>query len=221
MSSKSKFKEMTQRDSGMAQMITWLDGYAALHIVDPLRIERLLKSHSGTDLDQIWKGVKKDVTSISDLPSGSEKVKKFSRMASYARLASMVMTGVSFVFLIAFYLFQSDLRMLGNPIVAPAIIIAAMYIAIMVSLFASRRMNSAVRSYYQEHAPELSKSRVRLREAAQALIDRLQRDVSSHDLDPARYRFQVFHTDYKNIRVLKGKGPRYSAVVRTRPLPKE
>lgn len=85
----------------------------------------------------------------------------------------------------------------------------------MVSLFASRRMNSAVRSFYQEHASELSKSRVRLREYAQTLIDRLQRDVASNDLDPMRYKFLVFNTDYRNIHVLKGKGPRYSATVRT------
>ena len=221
MSSKSKFKEMTQKDSGMAQMITWFDGYAAMHIADPLRIERLLKSQRGTELDQIWKGVKKDVSAITDLPAGSEQVKKYSRIASYARLGSMIMTGVSFAFLILFYLFQSSLKILGNPIIPPAIIIAAMYVAIMVSLVASRRMNSAVHSFYQEHASELSKSRIRLREAAQILIDRLQRDVVSHDLDPMRYRFQVFHTDYKNIRVLKGKGPRFSAVVRTKSAPKE
>ena len=89
------------------------------------------------------------------------------------------------------------------------------------SVVASRRMNSAVHEFYQEHASELSKSRIRLREAAQILIDRLQRDVVSHDLDPMRYRLQVFHTDYKNIRVLKGKGPRFSAVVRTKSAPKE
>ena len=221
MSSKSRVKELTQKDSGMAQLITWFDGYAALHIVDPLRIERMLKSQKGAELDQIWKSVKKDVEAITDLPSGSMKVKRYSRMASYARLASLIMTAVSFAFLILFYLFQSSLKMLGNPLVAPAIIIAAMYVAIMISLFASRRMNNAVRSFYQEHSSELSKNRVHLRESAQNLIDRLQRDVASHDLDPMRYRFQVFHTDYKNIHVLKGRGPRYGAVVRTKSSQKE
>jgi hypothetical protein len=47
------------------------------------------------------------------------------------------------------------------------------------------------------------------------MIDRLQQDVVSHNLNPERYRFQVFSKDYKNT-VVSGKGPRFSGVVRTK-----
>ena len=67
----------------------------------------------------------------------------------------------------------------------------------------------------------LSKSMARLKESTQLLIDRLQRDVVSHNLDPMRYKFQIFHTDYRNITVLKGNGPRHSAIVRARTPRKE
>ena len=89
----SKNKEITQRDSAMTQMISWFDGYASLHIVDTARIERLLKSRSGTRLDRIWKGVKKDIETIVELPAGSEQVKKYSRISSFSRLLSMILGG--------------------------------------------------------------------------------------------------------------------------------
>jgi hypothetical protein len=221
MSSKSKHREISQKDSGIAQMITWFDGYSTLHLVDPLRIERLLKSRSGSDLDLVWKNVKKDISAIVELPASSEQVKKFSRLASYARLASMILAGVSFVILILIYFFQSRLKLQGDQIIAPALVIAFLYVMIMVSLFASRRMNSAVRSYYQEHSHELSKSTARLKEAAQTLIDRLQRDVTSHNLDPMQYKFKIFQTDYRNITVLRGNGLRHSAIVKVKTPRKE
>ena len=101
--------------------------------------------------------MKKDVSAIVELPAGSEQVKKFSRLASYARLASMILAGISFVVLILIYLFQSNLKLLGNQIIVPALIIIVLYTAIMMSLFASRRMNSAVRSFYKEHSHETFK----------------------------------------------------------------
>jgi hypothetical protein len=215
MSAKKKLREIAQKDSAMAQMITWLDGYAELQIVDPLRIQRLLKSSSGSDLDRIWKGVEDDVSKIVDLPAGSEKVKRYSNMASYARLASLILGAASFAFLIFVYFYKSYFETLYNELLVPAVVIGVLYAAIMVTLFASRRMNSAVRECYQEHAHELSKSRTKLRESAQLLIDRLQQDVVSHDLDPMHYRFHVFHREYRNINV-DGRGPRFSATVRGR-----
>lgn len=200
----------------MAQLITWLDGYAALSITDPLRIERALKSHTESDIDQIWRSAKKDVSTIADLPSQSLEVKRNSRVSSYARLASIVMTFISFAFLIALYYLHFDLELLGNPIIPPGIVIGVMYASIMVSLLATRRLNSAIHSYYAKHSSELAKNRIKLREAAQTLIDRLQRDVVSHDLNPERFKFQVFHTDYRNIVVLKGQGSRHTATVRSR-----
>ena len=84
MSDRSKGKEVADRSSALAKMITWLDGYAEFHIVDPARIERLLRSRRSPDLDQVWKNIKDDVTTITDLPSTSDKVKKYSRMSSFA-----------------------------------------------------------------------------------------------------------------------------------------
>ena len=62
---------------------------------------------------------------------------------------------------------------------------------LMVSVYASRRMNSAMRSYYEEHAHALSKNRARIKESAQTMIDRLQQDVVSHNLNPGRYSFKA------------------------------
>ena len=96
---------------------------------DLLRIERLLKSRSGTDLDWIWKGVKKDVETIVELPAGSEQVKKYSRISSYSRLLSMILAAVSFVFLVFIYLFQFDLvKSLGIEFLAPALVIGVLYV---------------------------------------------------------------------------------------------
>ncbi len=201
-------------------MITWLDGYAEFHIVDPTRIERLLKSHGNPDLDQTWKNIKDDVTTITDLPATSDQVKKYSRISSYARLTSIVMTLISFAF-IEIYFFHSGLKNVINPILALGLIIGALYTSLMVNVIASRRMNSVIRILYEKHSGELSKSRNRIRQSTQTLIDRLQRGVASHDLDPSRFKFELFYTKYNNVNLLEQKGSRYSAVVRAKSTKKE
>ena len=201
-------------------MITWLDGYAEFHIVDPARIERLLKSHGNPDLDHTWKNIKDDITTVTDLPATSDQVKKYSRMSSYARLASLVMVFASFVF-IEIYFFHSGLKNVINPILALGVIIGALYVSLMVNVIASRRMNSAIIKLYQEHSEELAKNRNRIRQTTQVLIDRLQRDVNSHGLDQSRFKFDIFYAKYNNINLLEQKGSRYSATVRAKSAKKE
>lgn len=196
-------------------MITWLDGYAEFHIVDPARVEKLLKSHGSPDLHQTWKGIKDDVTTITDLPASSGQVKKYSRMSSYARLVSIVMVVVSFAF-IEIYFFHSGLKSAISPILALGIIIGALYISLMVNILSSRKMNSAITALYQEHADQLSKNRNRIRQSTQFLIDRLQREVASHGLNPSKFTFEVFYTKYGNVNILRQKRSRYLAIVRVK-----
>lgn len=194
-------------------MISWLDGYAEYHIVDPVRIERLLKSTSGTELDKIWKGVEDDVSKIVDLPATSKKVKRYSNLASYSRLASLILGAASFAFLIFVFFYKSYFETLYNEILVPAVVIGILYATVMVNLLASRRMNSAVRECYGEHGKELSKPSAKMRETVQLLIDKLQADVVAHNFNPTSYRFRVYHREYRNI-TSEGSGPRYFATVR-------
>jgi hypothetical protein len=212
---RKKTRNLEQKDSAMAQMISWLDSIAEFHILDTVRFERLLKSTSGTDLDKIWKGVEDDVSKIVDLPADSEKVKRYSNLASYSRLASLILGAGSFAFLIIVFFYQSYFQTLYNEILVPAVVIGILYATVMVNLIASRRVNSAVKECFLEHTHELSKHRAKVRETTQLLIDKLQADVVAHNLKPAHFRFRVFHKEYKNINV-EGSGPRYSATVRGR-----
>lgn len=214
MSEKSKLKEITDRSSTLAKMITWLDGYAEFRIVDPARIERLLKHRSYPDLDQSWNNIKDDVTTITDLPATSDQVKKYSRLSSYARLASIIMVLVSFAF-IEIYFFHSGLKNVINPILVLGIIIGTLYISLMVNVVASRRMNSGILVLYQEHENQLVKNRDRIRQSTQFLIDRLQREIASHGLDPASFKFEIT-AKYNNVNVLGRKGSKYLAIVRVK-----
>ena len=155
MSDKSKLKQVSDRSSAFAKMISWLDGYAEFLFVDAARVERLLKSRGSPDLDQTWKNIKDDVTTITDLPSTSDQVKKYSRMSSYARLASIVMVLVSFVF-IEVYFFHSGLKNVINPVFALGVIMGVLYVSLMVNVIACRRWSSKITAVFQEHACQLS-----------------------------------------------------------------
>jgi dsDNA-binding SOS-regulon protein len=216
MPNKSRTKEMVDRDSTMAKLITWFDAYAALSIVNPARIEKLIKGQSGSDLDSMWKNVKKDVTTIVEMPSESEQVQKAIRLSSNARGASLILTMISFGVLIFFFLSQNAFKGFGNLALVSGVAIAVMYASLMVSFFATRRMNNTVRKFYDKHESDLYKNRAKMKETAQTLIDKLQRDVVSHDLDPDRFRFEVFHNDYRGISVLKERGQKYLATVRSK-----
>lgn len=215
MSGRAGQKNLVDRDVSLARMITWLDGFAELHIVDPTRIEKMLRSRSSPDLDQLWKSVREDVTMISDMPARSHQVKKYSNLSSYARLASIIMVVISFAF-IEIYFFHSSVKNVLDPAIAFSLVIGILYIFLMLNVFASRRMNTAIKRLYQENASELSKNRNRIRQTTQILIDKLQRDITSHNLDPSKFKFELRSTKYTNVNLLGQRGSKYNAVVKVK-----
>jgi hypothetical protein len=171
--------------------------------VDPVRIERALKNWDGTDVDQVWKSIRRDVDKINELPEGSEELEKHIRRSTLARNLSFLLTFATFAFLLVFLYFTNEIRAHFGPIillVAPGVVIALMYAALMFNTFATRRLNRAMRDFYTEHAGEVRKQTAHIKEATQLLIDKLQREVYSQDFDPDKYKFELYHTNYKGVR---------------------
>jgi hypothetical protein len=209
----------TERASLIARLITWFDSYVELYTIDPLRIEKALKNYEGTDIDQLWKNVKKDVDQIVDLPAKSETIEKYSKRASRSRIFSMLIGLGTFVVLIVYLYFQSQLRVLGGQnlvIIIPAAMIALLYGLFMFTMFSTRALNKAMRTFYDQHSGELSKQKSHLREATQQLIDRLSREIYSQGFEPNRFKFQLYHSNYKNISVVGKNGTKFVSIIKPR-----
>jgi hypothetical protein len=209
----------TQRASLIARLISWFDSYVELYTIDPVRIERALKNYEGTDLDQIWKSVKNDVDHIVDLPAKSRDIEKYSKRASRSRVLSMLIGVGTFAALIIYLYFQSQLKFLGGQdliIIIPAAMIALLYGFFMLTILSTRALNKAMRTFYDQHAGELSKQKLHMREATQQLIDRLSREIYSHGFEPDRFKFQLYHSNYKNIAVIGKSGGKFVSTIKPR-----
>jgi hypothetical protein len=188
-----------------------------LYTVDPLRIERALKNYDGTDIDQVWKSVRKDVDKINELPETSDEVKKYVKSSSLARTMSILLTIVTFVFLLVFLSFTNQIRAIGGPdvvIIAPGAVIAIMYGSLMFNTISTRRLNKAMRNFYNEHEKDLKKQTAHIKDATQLLIDKLQREVYAQDLDPGRFKFELYDDSYKTIKVVGSHRGRIVATVK-------
>ena len=100
----------TSRASLIAKLVSWFDGYVALYTTDPTRIDRVLRNYGGTDIDQICRSVRKDVDKIVDLPEKSSEIEKVARRASRARIASMIIAGITFLFLFVVLYYQNAIK---------------------------------------------------------------------------------------------------------------
>ncbi len=215
----SSLRRGTERASLIARLISWFDSYVELYTIDPVRIERALKNYSGTDLDQIWKSVKNDVDHIVDLPTKSKEIEKYSKRASRSRALSLLIGISTFVVLIIYLYFQSQIKILGGQdvvIIIPAAMIALLYGFFMLTMLSTRALNRAMRTFYDEHSGELSKQKSHMHEATQQLIDRLSREIYSHGFEPSKFKFQLFHSNYKNIAVVGRSGAKFVSTIKPR-----
>ena len=156
----------------LAKLISWLDGYAALSCVDPVKIDRLARSEGSSieEVQKIWSEVMEDVREIASLPGSSKDIVKTSRYLSFVRSAFTLMgVGIIGIFLLLssihiFPIFQSTAVRFGL-LIAVAI---GYYIVFFAYFLLSRRLTRLVADHYEKHRGELqgrgSTSRLRRRD---------------------------------------------------------
>lgn len=218
-SSSSQRKSSQAKASVITQLITWFDSYVELYTVDPVKIERSLKGYEGTDIDQIWKSVKGDVDHIIDISAKSDEIEKYAKRASKSRMLSTILALAMLGFLLAYLYLQSRIKVMGGEYILigiPAIAIVSLYLVMLFAMLSTRSLNRAMRNFYVQHASELSKQKQHIQAATQQLVDRLAREIYSHDFKPEKFKFQLFHTNYKNIAVVGKRGGKFVSTVKPR-----
>ena len=208
----------------LSNLISFLDGYAALSIVDPQKIRRIIKRNADdSEIQAIWKDISRDVDDISSLPSESEEVLKKSKVLGILRPVLMFL--VLIVFTIYFVLLSTGiLRNLGQWGAYALVIgiIAAYFVGFTAYFFLNRKLTRAVNSYYQKHMGEIARQRRHIKLMNQRLIDKLAMIIRSRNYDPGKYKFFLFHDDYANINVLsEDKNQIYKVTVKGKSMRRE
>ena len=195
----------------LAKLISWLDGYAALRCVDPIKMERLAKSE-GDSMDEVkrlWSDVREDVRDIASLPGSSTDIIKTSKYLNLSRIAITLM-GVGIV--VIFLLVSSFIPALTNTSVRLGIlvVVAGGYYAVFFTYFLlSRRLNRLVADHYEKHQGEVAKQRKHIKAVTQKMIDVLAMRIrASSDGTPEKYKLKLLNDDYSNIKVLGPSGGR-------------
>ena len=208
----------------LSTFISLLDGYAALSVSDPARINKLAKSLSeDPEIKSAWKEISKDVDDISTLPSGSDDIMKQSRRLGIMRPLMMFLP----LIVLTLYYVLLGARVLAHVGQIGAYAFLGIFVgAYLVSFFGyftlNKKLSRTVNGYYDQHMGEISRQRRHIKVVNQRFIDKLAMIVRSEGLDPDKYKFSVFHDDYANINVIsEDKNSIYKVAVKGRSVRKE
>ncbi len=201
----SEDKEKVKEMKVICSLITWLDGYANLSCVDPLKIERATKV-CGDDVQGVWGRIKGDVYAIGRLPSESERVVRLAKIVNISRFLffGFALLAVAIFFLaslIAPRLFSNP----SNGLLALVIIAALINGDVFVYVFSARRLSLAAREFFEGSKGRATLERRRVRDAVQALIDKLASRIRSTHAEPVEYRFTLLDSGYANVKVTREK----------------
>lgn len=220
---KGKKKAFQANPHDVATLVTYLDGYAALSVIDPAKIQRIIKRNlEDRDIAQVWGQIETDVSDIATLPSSSDEIMHLAKRVDRLKPISMFLP---LILLIAYIVLGalgliSKLGILGA--VGFLVFLGAAYaIGIYLYISSTRKLSKVVAKYYDRHEATLSKQRRRIKLANQRLIDKIAMEIRSRDRDPEKYRFELLHNDYANIRVLsEDKNSVYTVTVKGKSLHK-
>ena len=199
------------------KIISFLDGYAALVVVDPSRVEKMIKNSSQDDIQNTWKQAKDDVGKIAGLPSTNPKILRL------AKILGIVKTLFMFIGLIGvlIWVVLSYLRLpffvgADAPLIFVGILFGLFVGSFVIYYYFNRRLTLRVNDYYEKHSGEIINNRRHLRTVTQQLIDKLTFYVRRHQFDPKQYEFTLYHPDYKNVKIVKEDKGAYFATVAAR-----
>jgi len=208
----SRDEDKTKEMLAICKLITWLDGYANLSCVDPLKIEKTMRL-CGDDVQGILGRIKDDVYAIGRLPRESERVVRLAKIVNVSRFLFFVFA----VLAIALFLLASQIapRLFSNPsysLLTLVIIVVVFNANVIVYVFSGRRLSLAVKEFFEGSRDRAKPERRRVKDAAQALIDKLASRIKSAGTEPGGYRFTLLDSSYAHVRVTK-EGGSYTAVV--------
>ncbi len=205
--------DKTKEMQAICRLITWLDGYANLSCVDPVGMEKVAKL-CGEDVQEVWNRARGDVLAIARLPGSSEKVVRLGRMVNISRYLFFGFVMVALLFwLLAGALAPGLLSQPGMSLIVLGVIAVFLNGNLILYMYSTRSLSSAVRGYFQSHRNEAKFQRGRVKGAAQSLIDKLASKVRSSGSEPEDYRFTLLDSGYSNIKATKGEG-NFSVTVR-------
>ena len=209
----SESQDEAREMQAICRMITWFDGYANLSCVDPVRIERTAKL-CGEDVRGVFSRVRGDIQTIARLPAGSRRVVRLGKMVNTSRflLLGFILLAVVF-WLLASQFAPKLLSAPGTSLAVLGIIAVVFNSDLVVYMYSTRKLSKEVRDYFRSHGDEAKFQRRRVKEATQALIDKLATRVRSSGAEPKKYTFTVLDQGYANIRASRGEGL-YTATVR-------
>ena len=187
-------------------LITWLDGYVSLSCVDPLKIEKAVKL-CREDVQGTWGKIRGDVYAIGRLPRESERVVRLAKIVNISRL---LFFGFALLAVVLF-LFAALIspRLLSNPTLGLLVLIIIAIVLnadVFAYVYSARKLSLAVKEFFEKKRDRAPLERRRIRDAVQALIDKLASRIRSAGAEPGEYRFSLLDGSYANIRVTKEKG---------------
>jgi len=190
----------------ICSLITWLDGYANLSCVDPLKIEKAIKL-CREDVQGTWARIKGDVYAIGKLPSESERVVRLAKIVNFSRFLFFGFLVLSVII----FLFASLISptFFSNPtygLLVLVVIAVVLNADVFAYVYSARKLSLAVKEFFHAKRDKATLERRRIRDAVQALIDKLASRMRSAGGEPADYRFALLDANYANIRVTKEKG---------------
>lgn len=191
----------------LKNLINLLEGYSIARYVELDSMERSVKEGElGTGFVKEWKEIRKDLHEMASTPMRSKSILRLVKIRSIVRAILAIYSIVSFALIIASFLLSAYL---ASGLFLYIIIFSSLFampLAIYSEIFLIRKISSEVEKTYN-NSPRCKEISLRLRRLVQDLIYDISGNIRNLGLNPEDYAMELYHDNYKGVKVVKSNGP--------------
>ena len=193
----------------LTDLITLLDCYRINRYVELDSMEKAVRDGKLGKLDVKWREIRRILYRIASLPERSANIEKLVNIRERVKLVEIIGSYLFVFGLGVFLLTYFDLcpEWLKGTYVYVALPSLLLVLGTRLAReFIHRKIGLEIDEFSKRHPKKFRFLRARLKEMAQDLIYKLSKSIRDRNEDAEEYKFDLYNTDYKGIKILKSPG---------------
>ncbi len=193
----------------LTYLVTVLDCYRINRFVELDSVEKKVKEGKLGKFGGEWKHIRRILYKIGNLPKLSSNVTRLVRIRDRVKLAEVIALyfftfALGVLVLTYFNVCPKWLESTFSVVYLPSI---GMMLGIrLLDAFIDRKIALEIDKLDREHPQKFRFDRLYLKKTAQNLIDYIISHLKNSHEDPAKYKIDLYNTDYERIEILKSPG---------------
>lgn len=193
--------QAAEKLDAVKQLITLLDGYRANTFTDPATVRKLIATSQimkKREFTNLWKELQPILIKMAKLPCQVPQAVKWKKIE--------VLTTMFIIFFVFSILTTSVVLRVWKipyPLILQLLVLIMPPTIAFLRLFVIRKIETEIDRFLEKHPQKFQYAKLKLKNVVQNLIIYLYRQLELTGEDLTEYMFDLYHTDYKGIKILK------------------